>query len=102
MLSTYDTVVQDVEILETVDFDYVILDKAQVIKNQEIARAGGVRRLQSRHRLALTGTQIENHLGDLFSLLCHPALVAKHHFGEDEASASFIATPTGSGFWSQP
>ena len=49
-------------------FDYVVLDEAQAIKNAATATAKAARLLRARHRLALTGTPIENHLGELHSL----------------------------------
>ena len=49
-------------------FDYVILDEAQAIKNATTASAKAVRLLRGRHRLALSGTPIENHVGELWSL----------------------------------
>ena len=51
------------------EFDYVILDEAQAIKNADSQTAKAARLLRGRHRLALTGTPVENHLGELWSLL---------------------------------
>jgi SNF2 family DNA or RNA helicase len=49
-------------------FDYLILDEAQAIKNAKTESAKAVRLLRGNHRLALSGTPIENHLGELWSL----------------------------------
>jgi superfamily II DNA or RNA helicase len=68
VLTTYGTLRKDVESLKETPFDYVILDEAQAIKNDQSISAKSCRLLQSRHRLALTGTPVENHLGDLWSL----------------------------------
>jgi SNF2 family DNA or RNA helicase len=68
VLSTYGTLRRDVAILKDVEFDYVILDEAQAVKNPATAAAKSVRLLKGRHRLALSGTPIENHLGELWSL----------------------------------
>src|SRR6185369_13109459 len=54
--------------LSAVDFEYVILDEAQAIKNASSQVAKASRLLRARHRLALSGTPIENHLGELWSL----------------------------------
>ena len=54
--------------LADVEFDYVVLDEAQAIKNAQTATAKACRLLEARHRLALTGTPVENHLGELCSL----------------------------------
>lgn len=49
-------------------FHYAILDEAQAVKNPDSQGAKAVRLLQAAHRLVLTGTPVENHLGDLWSL----------------------------------
>lgn len=68
VLTTYGTVRRDVSGLQSQRFDYVVLDEAQAIKNESTATAKAVRLLQGDHRLALTGTPVENHLGELYSL----------------------------------
>ena len=54
--------------MKEVDFDYVILDEAQAIKNSASQVAKATRLLKARHRIGLSGTPIENHLGDLCSI----------------------------------
>jgi superfamily II DNA or RNA helicase len=68
VLTTYATMRLDVELLAATEFEYVILDEAQAIKNSTSQVAKASRLLRGRHRLALSGTPIENHLGDLWSL----------------------------------
>jgi hypothetical protein len=68
VLTTYGTLVRDAAQLSEVQFDYVVLDEAQAIKNASTASAKAVRLLRGNHRLALSGTPIENHLGELWSL----------------------------------
>ena len=68
VLSTYGTLRRDVEALRTMEFEYVILDESQAIKNASTVAAKAVRLLRARHRLALSGTPIENHIGELWSL----------------------------------
>ncbi len=68
VLTTYGTLRRDVARLQPHRFDYIVLDEAQAIKNESTATAKAVRLLQGDHRLALTGTPVENHLGELFSL----------------------------------
>ena len=68
VLTTYGTMRRDVAALGGAEFDYVILDEAQAIKNAATASAKATRLLRARHRLALSGTPIENQLGDLWSL----------------------------------
>jgi superfamily II DNA or RNA helicase len=68
-LMTYGTILRDVETLAKRTFDYVILDEAQAIKNADARTSKAAKQLKAEHRLALTGTPIENHLGELWSLM---------------------------------
>jgi superfamily II DNA or RNA helicase len=68
VLATYGTLRRDIAVLKDVEFDYVILDEAQAVKNPATAASKSVRLLKGLHRLALSGTPIENHLGELWSL----------------------------------
>jgi len=68
ILTTYGTMRRDAPRLKDVEFDYVILDEAQAVKNAGTESAKAVRLLKGSHRLALSGTPVENHLGELFSL----------------------------------
>jgi SNF2 family DNA or RNA helicase len=68
VLATYGTLRRDVPHLRQVEFEDVILDESQAIKNSATVAAKAVRLLNARHRLALSGTPIENHLGELWSL----------------------------------
>ena len=69
VLTTYGTLRKDIATLRQAEFEYVILDEAQAIKNADSQTAKAARLLRGRHRLALTGTPVENHLGELWSLL---------------------------------
>jgi superfamily II DNA or RNA helicase len=68
VLTTYGTMLRDITSLAEIEFDYVVLDEAQAVKNSSTASAKAVRLLRGRHRLALSGTPVENHLGELWSL----------------------------------
>ncbi|MBA2306227.1 MAG: DEAD/DEAH box helicase [Acidobacteria bacterium] len=68
VLTTYGTLRRDAARLSEEEFDYVILDEAQAIKNPATASSKAVRLLKGRHRLALSGTPVENHIGELWSL----------------------------------
>ena len=68
VLTTYGTLRRDILLLKDVEFDYVILDEAQAVKNAATDSAKAVRLLKARRRLALSGTPIENHVGELWSL----------------------------------
>jgi SNF2 family DNA or RNA helicase len=68
VLTTYGTMLRDAPSLAKMEFDYVVLDEAQAIKNATTASSKAVRLLRGKHRLALSGTPVENHLGELWSL----------------------------------
>jgi SNF2 family DNA or RNA helicase len=68
IVTSYGLMRRDIDKLKEFEFDYAVLDEAQAIKNPSSQSAKAARLLRSRHRLALTGTPIENHLGDLWSI----------------------------------
>ena len=68
VLTTYGTLRRDAAQLKDVELDYAILDEAQAIKNATTASSKAARLLRARHRLALSGTPVENHVGELWSL----------------------------------
>ena len=68
VLTTYSTMRLDIARLAETEFEYVILDESQAIKNASSQVAKASLLLRGRHRLALSGTPIENHLGELWSL----------------------------------
>ena len=69
VITTYGTMQRDIVQLKDIRFDYAILDESQAIKNAQSQRAKASRLLKANHRLAMTGTPVENHLGELWSLL---------------------------------
>lgn len=69
VLTTYTQLARDVDEFRPVTWDRLVLDEAQQIKNAATAQARAVRRLTARHRVALTGTPVENRLGDLWSIM---------------------------------
>ncbi len=79
VLTTYGTLRRDAPALKDVRFDVAILDEAQAIKNAVSATAKAARLIKADHRLALSGTPIENHLGELWSLLefLNPGMLGK-------------------------
>ena len=68
ILTTYALAHRDVEKYEKEKFFYIILDEAQKIKNPKTKMALAIKSLHAQHRLALSGTPIENHLGELWSI----------------------------------
>ncbi len=69
VITTYGTAVRDIEQLSEYEWGKVVLDEAQAIKNPLAETSQQLRRLNARTRLALTGTPIENGLGDLWSIM---------------------------------
>jgi len=68
VITTYGTLRRDAVLFQNTAFDFVILDEAQAIKNVRTESAKAARLLNGKHRLALSGTPVENHLGELWSL----------------------------------
>ena len=79
IITTYGTLRRDVAMLRELEFDYAILDEAQAIKNAGTEGAKAARLIRARHRLAMTGTPIENRLAELWSLLefLNPGMLGK-------------------------
>ncbi len=68
VVCSYGLMQQDVEALSTVHWGTLVLDEAQFIKNAQAQRARAACRLPAKCRIAATGTPVENHLGDLWSI----------------------------------
>ncbi len=67
VLTNYALVRQDLSRMEAIRFHYLVLDESQYIKNPESQVSRAVRELTATHRLALSGTPLENHLGELWA-----------------------------------
>ncbi len=87
ILTTYGTMLRDVNFLRGYTFDYAILDESQAIKNPMAQTAKAARLLQARHKLVMTGTPVENNTFDLWSQFAflNPGLLGsldyfKHEF----------------------
>ncbi len=91
VITTYGTAVRDVDALAQRTWTRVVLDEAQAIKNPANETAQQLRRIPARSRIALTGTPIENGLGDLWAILdfTNPGLVGSR--------PTFIAQLSGEG-----
>lgn len=68
VITSYNLLQKDIEVYKGIDFDYVILDEAQHIKNRGTRNAKSVKMIRAAYRLILTGTPIENSLEELWSL----------------------------------
>jgi SNF2 family DNA or RNA helicase len=99
VLTTYGTLHRDIVKLQKIPFDYVVLDEAQAVKNPRTGRAKAVRLLQARHRLALSGTPIENHLGELWSLFefLNPGMLGNASAFQKLAGGNGVSSPPAAG-----
>ncbi len=83
ILTTYGMLLSDVRFLKNFHFNYIFLDESQTIKNPNSERYKAARLLQSRNRIVLTGTPVENSTFDLYSQLsfaCPGLLGSKQYF----------------------
>ncbi|MEV0677948.1 DEAD/DEAH box helicase [Actinosynnema sp. NPDC050436] len=69
VITTYAVATRDAEALARVEWDRVVLDEAQNVKNSATRQSRAVRALPARHRVALTGTPVENRLAELWSIM---------------------------------
>jgi non-specific serine/threonine protein kinase len=67
ILTTYGTMLRDVELLSKYEFNHIVLDESQAIKNPLAKSAKAARLLKARHRLVMTGTPVENNTFELWS-----------------------------------
>ncbi len=82
ILTSYGTLIRDIGFLARYPFHYVILDESQRMKNPVSLTAKSVQLLKSNHRLALTGTPIENSTSELWSLMTflNPGLLGSSNY----------------------
>ena len=94
IITTYGTLRTDITELTNFEFDYVMLDESQAIKNADSQSAKAARLLRARHRLAISGTPIENHLGELWSVIefLNPGML-----GSDTVFKKYASAGTGAG-----
>lgn len=69
VVTSYNLLLRDIDLLSILDWDVVVLDEAQQIKNQASQTAKAARILPAQARVALTGTPVENRLGELWSIM---------------------------------
>ena len=91
VITSYPLVRRDKDFLEKILFRYLVLDEAQLIKNMQSVGAQVVKKLQAKARIALTGTPMENHAGELWSIFdfCLPGYLPPYavflkRYGEGE------------------
>lgn len=69
VISNYSLLHRDIEVIKDFEWSGVVLDEAQNIKNAETKQSKAARSLNAGYRLALTGTPVENNVGDLWSIM---------------------------------
>ncbi len=85
ILTTYTTAAKDIDILEKVDFSYLITDESQQLKNAASKIFIAINRIQTQHKISLSGTPIENSLSDLWSQMesINPGILGSFSFFKD-------------------
>ena len=69
VIVSYETVMRDQVAISKAGFDFLILDEVQRAKNYETKTADSLKRIEVKHKLAITGTPIENRLIDIYSIM---------------------------------
>ena len=69
VITTYSLAYRDREHLTAVEWEHVVIDEAQNIKNESAKQTQAIKQLQAAHRIALTGTPVENRLSELWSIM---------------------------------
>jgi len=69
VVTSYDIAVRDIDVLAEIEWDRLIMDEAQDVKNPQTKRARSLRAIQARRRVAMTGTPIENRLNELWAIM---------------------------------
>ncbi|MCB9286902.1 MAG: DEAD/DEAH box helicase family protein [Lewinellaceae bacterium] len=86
ILTTYQTALRDVELLKQLEYEYIILDESQQIKNKDSKVFKAINQLEARHKISLSGTPIENSLSDLWAQMqfINPNLLGSYNFFKRE------------------
>ncbi|MCB9587932.1 MAG: hypothetical protein H6718_21180 [Polyangiaceae bacterium] len=90
VLTSYSLLHRDEALLTPIPWDVAILDEAQAIKNPKTATANSARRLKAQQRIAVTGTPLENHLGEVWSQF---AFAVPGALGSERAFAQAFRSP---------
>ncbi|MDY4720196.1 MAG: DEAD/DEAH box helicase [Collinsella sp.] len=98
-ITTYDTAKNDRTVLDQIEWDIVVLDEAQAIKNPTSQRSKQIKLIPRKLGIAVTGTPFENHMTDIWSLIdfCIPGLLGSQNefnsrFSDDDESASLLGS----------
>lgn len=82
VITTYQTVLRDVDVLLGMEFEYIVLDESQQIKNKDSKMFKAINKLHASHKISLSGTPIENSLSDLWAQMhfINPNLLGGYNF----------------------
>ena len=85
-ITTYGTLRSDIKLFVSIEFDYIILDESQAIKNpsSKVTRAASL--LNAKHRLCMSGTPLQNNTFDIFAQMnfLNPGLLGTMEFFRQE------------------
>lgn len=86
ILTTYQTALRDVQLLQQLEYEYIVLDESQQIKNKDSKVFKAINQLEARHKVSLSGTPIENSLSDLWAQMqfINPNLLGSFNFFKKE------------------
>ena len=90
VITSFALLQRDIDLLAGIPFHLVVLDEAQNIKNPRAKVAQAACKLNGRHRLCLSGTPVENHLGELWSLM---HFLVPGFLGSEDAFNTRFRTP---------
>lgn len=90
IVTTYEVVMKEKSALSKLKFDYLILDEAHRIKNDQCVLSQALRTFKTEHRILLTGTPLQNNLKELWALLNY--LMPKLFDSADEFNSLFECT----------
>lgn len=101
VITTYDTLVNDIVLFESVDWSFAVCDEAQTIKNPASQRRRAIARIPRKYSIPVTGTPVENSLNDLWSLcdFAIPGILGslsefEFHYPDDVDGAGALARAT--------
>ncbi len=92
LVTSYDYMRRDYELYNDILFEYIILDESQYIKNQKTKNAYSVKQLKGKHKLALSGTPIENSLAELWSVFdfLMPQYLFNYHYFQKHYESQIV------------
>ena len=90
ILCSYTSIRLDIKLLKDITFHWLILDEAQYVKNHTTNTFKAIKKIKTEKRLLLTGTPLENSIGDLWSLM---DIANPNYFGRYKALDEFYSDP---------